>query len=251
MSKVFQIVNGFCHWQTPFKDLSETVDRYPSDCLFVEAPDYVNEQWGYDGTKEGDERFIKPVAPEGWIYDDDTGTFIEKAMIPVMLEESKNAKQNENKNMLSSYLSDHPITFTDGKKYGITMEDQSEIALNLQQYEIAVQMKQANQKAAEPILEWHSIHEACTPWTKENLIMLAAAIQAAVYPAFQLMNKYKEKIYGAADKAALAEIKLKYNEDIVQWMADGRELDDYLDPDDLKPNTSETETNGDSTESKQ
>ena len=65
------------------------------------------------------------------------------------------------------------------------------------------------------------------------------------------MNKYKEKIYSAADKAALAEIKLKYNEDIVQWMAEGRELDDYLDPDDLKPNTSETETNTDSTESNQ
>lgn len=247
MSKVFQIVNGFCHWQTPFKDLSETVDRYPSDCLFVEAPDYVNEQWGYDGTKEGDERFIKPVAPEGWIYDDETGTFIEEAMIPIMLEESKNAKQNENKNLLSNYLNDHPITFTDGKQYGITMEDQSEIALNLQQYEIGVQMKEANPEAPDPILEWHSIHEACTPWTKEALVTLAAAIQAAVYPALQLMNKYKEKIYAAEDKAALAEIKLKYNEDIVQWMADGRELDDYLDPDDLKTSTDSE----DSTESDQ
>ena len=57
--KIFQILNGFCHWQTPFKFLEET-KGFPADCIFVEAPDYVNEQWGYDETKEGDERFIRP-----------------------------------------------------------------------------------------------------------------------------------------------------------------------------------------------
>ena len=72
--KIFQIFNGFCHWQTPFKSLEET-KGFPKDCIFVEAPDYVFEGWGFDETKTGDERFIKPIPPDGWLYDDDTGTF--------------------------------------------------------------------------------------------------------------------------------------------------------------------------------
>ncbi len=32
---------------------------------------------GWDGTKEGDARFIKPETPEGWIYNEETGQFNE------------------------------------------------------------------------------------------------------------------------------------------------------------------------------
>ena len=73
MAKVFQIVNGMCHWYTPFKSVSETVGKYPADCIFVEAPDYVYESWGYKETDENgnvlpyEERFIKPTPPEGWL----------------------------------------------------------------------------------------------------------------------------------------------------------------------------------------
>lgn len=50
---------------------------------FVEAPDYVFGTWGYDETQEGDERFIRPLPPEGYVYDEKTGDFYEEDLIPI------------------------------------------------------------------------------------------------------------------------------------------------------------------------
>ena len=81
MARVFQIVNDICFYDATrvHRDLASTVGKYPPDVLFVEAPDYVREGWGYDAAKEGDERFIMPTAPKGWEYDMETGTFYELA----------------------------------------------------------------------------------------------------------------------------------------------------------------------------
>lgn len=46
----------------------------PEMGFIVNAPDYVFVGWGYDARKTGDERFIKPRPPEGWVYDPETGT---------------------------------------------------------------------------------------------------------------------------------------------------------------------------------
>ena len=75
--KVFQIVNGFCHYDATFlyPNAAEAAKHYSPDTLWADAPDYVFTGWGYDAAKEGDERFMRPQAPEGWIYDPDTGTF--------------------------------------------------------------------------------------------------------------------------------------------------------------------------------
>jgi len=43
--------------------------------LIVEAPDYVQEGWGYDPYQVGDARFVEPTPPEGWLYDRETGTY--------------------------------------------------------------------------------------------------------------------------------------------------------------------------------
>lgn len=81
--KIFQIEYHRCHWDaTPVHPtLADTVGVYAPDIVFVEAPDYVFEGWGYDETQEGDARFIKPVPPEGWTYNDETGAF-EKVETP-------------------------------------------------------------------------------------------------------------------------------------------------------------------------
>ena len=208
MAKIFQIVNGFCHWQTPFQSLDET-RGFPADCIFVEAPDYVNEQWGYDETKEGDERFIHPEPPEGWLYDEETGTFYPEADIPRMLEEAQNAKQSENKAALARFLEEHPLTWIDGKVYGVTMEDQSEIQLNISQYQVQVAVKEAGHDVT-PVLEWHAIHEACVPWTLEQLSALVIAISNFVYPWFQKMNQYKAQIFACTDRKEVEAIELDY-----------------------------------------
>jgi len=75
--KVFQIVDNICYNDVShkFPNLASTVGRFTPETVFAEAPDYVFQDWGFDPTKEGDERFIKPTPPEGWLYDDETGTF--------------------------------------------------------------------------------------------------------------------------------------------------------------------------------
>lgn len=75
--KVFQVFNGFCYYDATslYPNAEEAAKHYSPDTHFVDAPDYVFESWGFDEAKEGDERFIRPEAPEGWEYDEDTGTF--------------------------------------------------------------------------------------------------------------------------------------------------------------------------------
>ena len=76
--KVFQILDGFCYYDATdvyksVKDIPD--DYYPPDVLFVDTHDHVFFGWGYDETKTGDARFIKPTPPEGFLYDDKTGTY--------------------------------------------------------------------------------------------------------------------------------------------------------------------------------
>lgn len=210
MAKVFQIVNDMCYWLTPYNSVEETVGRYPADCKFVEAPDKVNEHWGYrefddEGNPlEGDDRFIVPTPPEGWLYDEETGTFYPESDVPVRLERAKEAIQNYNKAMLSEFLNAHPLTYTDGKQYGVTMEDQTEMQLNISQYQIQVAAGVEN-----PILEWHPIHEACTSRTLEEMSTLALAISAFVYPYFRLMQDYKVQIYACETIAEVEAMQSK------------------------------------------
>lgn len=81
--KVFQIAAGTCYWDATnkFPDISATVGKFPPNILFVEAPDYVFEGWGYDPNAEGDARFIRPTPPDGWLYDADTGTFYQEGTV--------------------------------------------------------------------------------------------------------------------------------------------------------------------------
>ena len=75
--KIFQIVGDFVHYD--MTHLYSTVEvarsKYPATVQIVEAPDYVFEGWGFNPNENGDNRFIKPTPPEGWEYDDATGTF--------------------------------------------------------------------------------------------------------------------------------------------------------------------------------
>lgn len=219
---IFQILNGKCHWKTPFKSLDEVFDRFPPDCIFVEAPDYVNEQWGFDDTEIGDDRFIKPVPPDGWSYDDETGQMMPDEMLAEAIEQTKTRKQAENNEIFAMWLKQHPLTWTDGKQYGVTLEDQQEIALNLTSYEMETRavLSQLPDDATEETmaaalatvrLEWHAIHEACVPWTAEELTALSLAIRQYIYPAYNLNQTYKTAIFAATTRKEIADIELDYS----------------------------------------
>lgn len=95
--KIMEIYKNFVHWDaTPqFPTMQDIEGRFAPDIVFVEAPDYVFEGWGYDETAEGDARFIKPEPPEGWVYDEKTGTFYpEGEEAPKTIEERVSDLEN-------------------------------------------------------------------------------------------------------------------------------------------------------------
>lgn len=136
------------------------------------------------------------------VYDNETQSFITD------LNKAKALKQEENKTKFADYLSSHPLTWTDGKNYGITQEDQSEISLNLNQYNMAI-----SAGADTPRLEWHAQHEECVLWTVEELTALSVAISQKVYPIYHKMQRYKTSIYEASSIEDLKNIDIKYNEE--------------------------------------
>lgn len=113
-------------------------------------------------------------------------------------------KQNENNRLLATYLKDHPIQWKDGKYYGVTQEDQSEIALNLTQYQLAVTA------GLPPYLEWHALHEQCRDFTVEELSALALSISAYVYPFVCYNQSIKTTIYATTTAEELEKIVIDY-----------------------------------------
>ena len=61
--KLFQVLNNVCHSDYSMETLASIKLKFSPEIVFVEAPDYVFEGWGYqDGV------FAKPIAPEGWTW---------------------------------------------------------------------------------------------------------------------------------------------------------------------------------------
>lgn len=70
--KVFQVINNICYWDatSQFPTKKSTLGFFPPDLLFVEAPDYVFQNWKYINGE-----FIQPIPPDGYLYDPETGDF--------------------------------------------------------------------------------------------------------------------------------------------------------------------------------
>ena len=149
------------------------------------------------------EEIPSELTPGLYKLDTETNEFVYR----YSLEEAQEMKQEQNKVLFAEYLAAHPLTWVDGKEYGVTMEDQSEISLNLNQYQIALQAGVEN-----PVLEWHARHEECTTWPIEQLVALSLAISKVVYPMYRLCQEYKIAIYGATSMEELAAIQLVYGE---------------------------------------
>lgn len=146
---IVQIINNRVFWITDMKTLDQAMEIYPPDVLFVDAPGYVTTEWGYDPSKEGDERFTEPVAPEGFYFDREANVMRPNEMKEVLRKAEYTKKQDENKAKLAAWLDANPIEWKDGKKYGIDFDSQSEISLNLQQYQLQVQIRDNQLKQIE------------------------------------------------------------------------------------------------------
>lgn len=119
------------------------------------------------------------------------------------LDEYKNYLQEKNKAALAEFLASQSVEFN-GKPYGVSEEDQNEMALNFMQYQA---LTTAGQQVT---LEWHSKKSACETFTAEEFVQLTAMIKAFVYPYFQQMNVIKQQIFSSASKEELDKIEIKY-----------------------------------------
>ena len=120
------------------------------------------------------------------------------------LDALRAAKQEVNKAALADWLAAHPLTWTDGKTYGVTEQDQTEMAINLAQYQLAAA---AGQPAA---LEWHAQKQQCHTFTIDEYTALSLAIAAYVYPYRRYQEQVKAAIYAAQGKEELDAIKIDY-----------------------------------------
>ena len=128
--------------------------------------------------------------------------------VPVTFEEKQTYKQKLNNELLAKFLDSNPMLWIDGEYYGITQEDQNELALNLNQYQLSIQ---AGETAT---LQWHPKHKACKDFTAEEFTKLVLAIKAFVYPYVQKCQEYKTKIFEATTEDELDAINLYYGADI-------------------------------------
>lgn len=119
------------------------------------------------------------------------------------LDEYKNYLQEKNKTALAEFLADQSVEFN-GKPYGVSEEDQNEMALNFMQYQA---LTTAGQQVT---LEWHSKKSACETFTAEEFVQLTAMIKAFVYPYFQQMNVIKQQIFSSTSRDQLDKIEIKY-----------------------------------------
>lgn len=123
---------------------------------------------------------------------------------PVDLAAAQQARQTENKAALAEWLVTHPLLWTDGRTYGVTEDDQQEMALNLMQYQVAVQ---AGQPA---VLEWHAQKESCRTFEQSEYVALSLAIADYVYPYLRYQESVKEQIYQAQTAEEVADVKIDY-----------------------------------------
>lgn len=106
---------------------------------------------------------------------------------PRTLEDVQSAHQAANCDALAVYLASHPITWTDGEKYGVTLDDQQLMLLNLSTYKMGLTSE----------LKWNSHTKKCRVFTEEEFGLLTAAIDAFVRPRVERCQDYKEKIFRA------------------------------------------------------
>lgn len=120
------------------------------------------------------------------------------------IEDFQKIKQTENKQKFNEYLNANPVEFN-GKKYGITLEDQLEINLILSQAQAAVAGTEE-----EPKVQWHAKNEVNEDMNVSDLLALQAAIKEVVAAPYKKMQEYKAAIFDCNSPKELSEMTFEY-----------------------------------------
>lgn len=141
-------------------------ERYSEDflnkCIAVEEDVEVKQGWQY---VEGS--FVEPIYSNSPII-------IPPDSMEEYLNNVKETKIIQSKEMLASYLEANPLLWTDGQYYSITAEKQAQLTSKLMAASAAQTM------STDYHLTWNSTGEVCKEWTLEDLYALAFAIDSRV-----------------------------------------------------------------------
>ena len=105
---------------------------------------------------------------------------------------------------LAAWLSENPLTWTDGKKYAVTSEKQAQLTSAL-----AVQQV-AESAGVERELRWNSTGDECTAWQYADLCALALAIAAYVEPRVSIQQAAEVDLRNAATAEEVLAVAWNY-----------------------------------------
>lgn len=120
------------------------------------------------------------------------------------LEQGKARRVAESKAALAEHLEAHPLEWTDGKLYSVTMGKQNLLTSALARYQLAVGLGQ------KPKLRWNASGEECTVWTYEDLAALALEIAAYVEPFVSRQQVIEVQIMAAESREELEAVNIDY-----------------------------------------
>lgn len=123
----------------------------------------------------------------------------------VDLDTLRAAKQEQNRRALADWLSAHPLTWTDGNVYGVTEQDQTEMAYNLTKF----QFQPPNQEPT--LLEWHAQKKERRTFTLDEYKDLFFAIDSYVELYRRYQESVKQAIYEAKTAQEIESIQIDYS----------------------------------------
>lgn len=110
----------------------------------------------------------------------------------------------DSKTDLAAWLSENPLTWTDGKKYAVTSEKQAQLTSAL-----AVQQV-AQSAGVERELRWNSTGDECTVWQYADLCALALAIAAYVEPRVSIQQAAEVDLRNATTAEEVLSVAWNY-----------------------------------------
>lgn len=120
------------------------------------------------------------------------------------LEECKEEKIALSKLMLSEWLANNPMLYSDGNYYSVTEEKQSLLNSNLASYERAT-------AAGIPYpLKWNSTGAECTEWEYADLTALSLSIAAYVAPKVSTQQAVEVQIRACETKEEVDGVVISY-----------------------------------------
>ena len=120
------------------------------------------------------------------------------------LEECKEEKIALSKLMLSEWLANNPMLYSDGNYYSVTEEKQSLLNSNLASYE------RATAAGISYPLKWNSTGAECTAWEYADLIALSLSIAAYVAPKVSTQQAVEVQIRACETKEEIDSVVISY-----------------------------------------